>query len=303
MGREEIFFGILLFFALFTGIIGIINLAAGGAVTSATLSTAISGGAQGVIPGQMSAMGSAATYREGANTAPGIALGGLDFTTTTVLDTNVTTFGGGAWELITGKGLVLTSLPILPFGPGSDSQIFLRNTQSNGNVYTVNVVVDNSEAGGDWYVLPRSYADLNTVYDLKVTFEADGIHIKKAVSPFEVLMGSNSDAYFYPLPGARDTITGGSTITTVLTEIPGSESLVVGEVQSNSILTVSKDGLVLFTTAVGNGRAGPINNDDVRHGGVGASTQNFIVKGFPSTNIISTPETIISNAGDRKSVV
>lgn len=293
-GREELFLRILIFFAVFTGIIGVINLAASGAVTSATLSNAISGGGiNNAIQGQMYSVNPQAPFKEGANTATGIAITGIDFTTLPAIDINTTILSSGMWALVPGRGLVLEAAPFL----GATETVHLRNVQSVGNVYTVNYLIDNSEAGGDWHIYPRSYFSSLTVYDLDVSFEQDGIHIKDLLNPINFIV-PGGDIYFYPLPGARDTIAGGSTITTTLTEIPATQT--VGMLQPNSqtsILSITKDGINLFTTKVASAEPGTISNDDIRHGGVGSNSGNFILKGIPSTNMLSTQDTVLSNTG------
>lgn len=297
--REELFFRILIFFAIITGVIGVLNTAQAmnhqNSLTSSFLASIVVGnGADTKIPGQMNVIKSGNPFREGANSAPGILVAGIDFTTASSIDTNTTTLSGGIWTLVPGTGMVLTSAPFL----GASGTILLRNVQSVGNVYTVNVIVDNSQSAGIFNVLPRFYADSASVYDIRVVFESDGVHIKDLLNPSSLLLGGNNDVFFYPLPGASTTIPGGSTITTILTDIPGSQGvgLLVSNDQ-NSILTVAKDGVTLFTTNVASGEAGPANNNDLRHGGIGSNSANFIVKGFPTTPMLSTEETIISNAG------
>lgn len=293
--REELFFRILIFFALFSIVATVLNLAAipagtAGGITINDFASAVTGGTGVDISGISGTVGGGA-YQEGANTGAGIILGGLDFSTALTINQNVTTLVGGQWTLTAGQGLVLTSLPLFP-GTLNPSAIILRNVQSVGNVYTVNALVDNSVAGGDFYLFPR-YIFGYSAYDLKVVFAADGVHLKKFPLNYGLL--DAGDDYFYPMPGASTTISGGSTIKTVLTEVTATRIGAVPEMTST--LEVSKDGAVLFTVPCRSIYPGDVSNDKVRHGGAGSDYQNFVVKGFPSTPLLSTQESITSNAG------
>ena len=295
--REELFFRILIFFSLFTGVVGVINLAAGGSFSIGDLGLMVSGGGNtGQIPGQMTLGGSLAPYTEGANTADGVSLTGVDFTVAAIVNQNVTSKIGGPWTLTPGTGLVLSNVPILPSFM-SPNLVVLRNTKSTDSTYDVSVLVDNSVAGGTFYVYPRivsvEASQLISSYDLRMEFSADGIHLKK-FPPIGGIIDAGDD-YFYPMPGASTTIIGGSTIRTTLTEVPSTVS--GSNPDKSSILTVWKDGTLLFTTNVRSIFTGAVSNDRVRHGSAGSDYINFVVKGFPSTNLLSTSATLISGSG------
>jgi hypothetical protein len=152
-------------------------------------------------------------------------------------------------------------------------------------------------AGGDFYVYPRFITGYSGS-DIKVVFSSDGVHVKK----FPLYLGffDNGDDYFYPLSGASSTASGGSTITTSLTETVSSQ--ISNTPDLSSILTVSKDGTYLFTVNVRSILAGTNINDQVRHGGAGSDTVGFVVKGFTtdmldnSTSILSGSEGIAGDA-------
>jgi len=288
--REELFFRILIFFAVITGISGVLNTAASGQVSLSTVAGIASGGAQGAIPGQFIASGSSGVYIEGANTANGTVLTSLDYTTASAINQNVTTLIGGPWTLTNGQGLVLTGLPFFP-GTLNPSAVILRNAQSSGGIYTENVIVDNSMSGGDFYVFPR-FIDGYSGSDLKVVFAADGVHVKKFPLNYGIL--DAGDDYFYPLPNARNTLPGGSTIKTELTEAVSSTPSNIPDY--TAVLTVSKDGLQLFTINARSILPGNNINDMVRHGGAGSDTINFVVKGFINTPILDTSSSIISGS-------
>jgi hypothetical protein len=290
--REELFLRILLLFAVITGIVGVINLASSGSITIGDVGGVVSGGSYAAIPGQMAITQNVKPYIEGANTASGILVAGIDFTAIPLIDTNTTKLSSGFWELTPGVGLVLTAAPFL----GTTETVLIRNIQSVGNVYTVNYLIDNSQAGGDWHIYPRSYGSLLSGYDIDLNFKSDGIHIPDVWVPINLLTGT-PDLFFYPMPGASNTIAGGSTIQTVLTEIPGSSGALGQPTTSTSILTVSKDGTVLFTTNVISAKPGTVSNDDLLHGGVGSNFAHFILVGIPTTPILSTQDTIISSGG------
>ncbi len=292
LGREQLFHRILVFFAVITAMTGIINLAASGSIDIGSISSAFSGTElpEGSISGQiMAGTTSGGSYFEGANTANGTVSTGIDFTTAAVINQNITTTLGGTWTLENGVGLALTSLPWFP-GTLNPSAVIARNVQSSDGIYTVNVLIDNS-VGGSFYVFPR-YISGYSGSDLKVVFASDGIHIKK----FPLYLGilDTGDDYYYPLSNAQETIAGGSTITTYLTEAVSSD--ISNTPEYSAQLTVLKDNNLLFTTNVRSILPGNNINDQVRHGGVGSDTVNFIVKGFPNTNMLDTSETIVSGS-------
>jgi hypothetical protein len=276
-GREELFFKILIFFAVFTAIAGILNVASSGTITIKDMGSAVSGGSQGSIPGQVVVVeGATSAYFEGADTGVGAVLGGIDFTTASSINQNVTSLLKGTWTLVPGKGLVLTALNWWPT-VFPQNVILIKNIQSVGGVYTVNTKVDNSEAGGDFWITPRWMQDAASTQSLIVVFSSDGVHIK---NPLSWGLTDSGDYYFYPLPGASTTISGGSTITTVLTEVVSAGS----NVDYTSTLTISKDGTVLFTKNV----VSIVQGLQVKiiHGGAGSNNVNFIIQGFPSTSIL-----------------
>ena len=271
--REELFFRVLIFFALFSAVAGILNVASSGSITINDMGLAVSGGSQGAIPGQVVVVGGATSaYIEGADTAPGAVLGGIDFTTAPIINQNVTSLLKGTWTLVPGKGLVLTALNWWPT-VFPQNVILIKNIQSTAGIYTVEYLVDNTESGGDFWVTPRWMQDAASTQSLIVVFASDGVHIK---NPLSWGLMDAGDYYFYPLPGASTTIAGGSTITTQLTEVVSSGS----SVDYTSTLIVSKDGAVLFTKNVVSIVQGP--QVKIIHGGAGSNNVNFVIKEITS---------------------
>jgi len=291
VGDSILFHRIMVFFAVYLCIISVVNLANSGAIGPDEIASAMGSGVPGDVGSPWGSVGGASggRYIEGANTANGTVSSGVDFTTASSVNQNITTTLGGTWTLENGVGLVLTSLPWFP-GDLNPSVVIARNVRSSGGIYTVNVLVDNA-AGGSFYVFPR-YISGYSGSDLKVVFASDGVHIRKFPLTFGIL--SAGDDYFYPMANAQATPSGGSTITTQLTETVSSTTSNVPD--STSILTVSKDGSTLFTTNVRSILPGNNINDMVRHGGAGSDNVNFVVKGFPDTPMLDTLETIISGS-------
>jgi hypothetical protein len=288
LGREQLLHRILIWLVLYTTIISVFNLAYSGNITLADMS-AVGGG---TIPGQISVynqgMNTGGTYIESANTASGTSVTGIDFTTGSPIDPNITTLIGGTWTVVGGTGLMLTGLPAFGIDPIlNPSVVLVRNAQSVNGVYTINAKVDNSNAGGSFYVYPRFITGYSGS-DLKVVFASDGIHIKK----FPLYLGifDNGDDYLYPMTGAQSAT--GSTITTKLTEAVSTKNENTPDYTAQ--LTVIKDGSTLFTTSVRSILPGNNINDQVRHGGIGSDTINFVVMGFPGTHVLDTSATIIS---------
>jgi hypothetical protein len=232
--------------------------------------------------------GSSNNYIEGANTATGTVENNIDFTTATFVDGNVTTLIGG-WTLTSGQGLVLTS-PSLGAGTLNPSAVLCRNVQSNGQVYTVNAKVNNP-TNNNFYVTPRFITGYSGS-DLKVIFESDGIHIPKF--PLKYGFFDNGDDYFYPFQNALSTLSGGSIITTQLTEVISSQ--ISNTPDYTATLLVQKDGTTLFSTAVRSVLPGDNINDQLRHGGAGADVTGFTVMGFPNTPMLNNGSVIISGS-------
>ena len=287
--REELFLRIMIWFSVCTTITGLFNMAAAGAITLGSF-------AVDTVPGQITVgtsgtSGTSTGYGDGANSAIGTTLNGIDFTTLTTLKQNVTyTTGIGTWTLVNGQGLTLTSSPL-----SLTNGVFVTNVMSVGNNYTVSTKINNNQAGGDFSIyarhFSRGYPDFpGASGNIKLTFALDGIHLKKPDSPFGIDVG---DDYFYPLSNARNTINGGSTITTVLTETPTTDP----NNPLTSPLTVIVDGNTLFTTMAHSLYTTKFSNQVVRHAGVESGSQGFIVVGFPSTPIKDTSENTVSGPG------
>jgi hypothetical protein len=279
----KMFFQILVFFTLMTTVTGVINLSNAGYIDVGSLADPTGGSESFFQYGTV--------YSEGANTVPGNVITNLNFTSISAVNPNVTTLIGGPWTLVSGTGLRLTGTPFLA-GVLNPSVVVARNVRiSSGTIYYFSAKVDNSGSGGDFYVFPR-FIDGYSGSDLKVVFSNDGIHIKK----FPLYLGffDNGDDYFFSFPGARNTIPGGSTIKTVLTEAVSSDLSNTPTYTSN--LIVYKDGSQIFSTPVRSILPGTNINDQVRHGGAGSDTVGFVVAGFPDTNMTDTSASYYSGS-------
>jgi hypothetical protein len=287
-GREQMFFKILVFFAIITAVTGFFNLAD-------PTDPKISLGNLGVetIPGQV-VVGThvpGGSYSDEITTATGPHIAGWDYTTADPINSNVTVLTGlNTWDKTT-DGLVLTS----PLGWISlgENGIYLKNVvPTEGNTYTVNYLVDNPNSG-DFSIYPRSQISNmpgDTGFAIHLLFQSDGIHVRS--SP--LALNSFVDDYFYGDANIKNTIPGGSTYTTILVESqatgPGSGF------EMGSTLTVIKDGNVLFTEKVASILSSPTLNSEVFRAGITTSNLGFTFKGFPSTETVDTAQAIVSGS-------
>lgn len=282
-GREQMFYKILLFFAVFTAITGFFNMAGNGTITLGSLGS-------DYVPGQVIPNNQISGYVEGTNTATGTQVTGIFLNNATSVNSNITTEIGGPWTLISGSGLVLTGLPLLP-GTLNPSAVIVRNGQSVNGIYSTSATIKNPSSS-DFYVFPR-FIDGYSGSDLKVVFSSDGVHVKKF--PLNYGFFDAGDDYFYPLDNAQITLGGGSTILTQLTETVSSQNS--NNPDYTSLLNIYKDGVpIVSALPVRSILPGANINDQVRHGGAGSDTAGFIVMSFPNTNALDTSQTIISGS-------
>jgi hypothetical protein len=201
-----------------------------------------------------------------------------DYTNTSGFDNNLTFSQSdwltdyGEWTQQDGVGYVLTS-PSTGFFQSTPLMLLDSILPENGH-YIVNYGIDNAPAG-DYAVYPRiSGVDAKlSQYTIKVKFSSDGVHVRSDLTSFEdsALGDTHPDLYFFPLAGAQETISGGSTITT-------------DYVPKEDVLAVSKDGVMLFSVS-------GINSDKtvtdlqgkMYHGGVSTNNAGFILKGTSAT--------------------
>lgn len=280
-GREEIFHKILVFFALMTAITGIFNLAASDQITLSDFGT-------GTIPGQVVTGSTIPGYVEGATTATGTTISGIDLSAMTIINPNITTQIGGPWTLSTGTGMVLTGVPFLA-GTLNPSAVIIRNALITGDTYYASALVKNVP-NADFYVYPRFITGYSGS-DLKIVFSYDGVHIKKF--PLDYGLIDAGDDNFIPYSNAHTTLSGGSTIRTELTEAISSEASNVPDYTAT--LTIYKDGILLAKDIPVRSLLPGYNiNDQVRHGGAGSDSIGFIVSGFPDTSVLDTSASYIS---------
>jgi len=138
--REQLFFKVVLFFALLTAVTGILNMAAAGTLTLGNLDSMSNPGAS--IPGQIFPnVSSSSTAGWGCTTV----VAGNDFTSSTGYNlSSVVQFGalplGNPWTQENGVGYVLTGN-----WPYSSSQFVIAGVQPNANgVYDVTYNINDS---------------------------------------------------------------------------------------------------------------------------------------------------------------
>ena len=285
VGDSILFHRIIVFLAVYTLIMGVVNLAP--SVTMDNLGGAIGGS---TVPGQYYAPGSAGSsggYTEGTNTAEGTILTEIDYTSASAINQNITSLVGGTWTLQSGTGLVLTSVPY--FGLLSymnPSVVVVRNMRVISGQYIFTANVDNIPAGS-WYVYPR-YISGYSGSDLKVVFASDGIHIKKY--PLTYGITDAGDDYFYAYAGANQL----SSVTSALTEAVSTDN--TNTPSYTATLTISSGGNTLFTTNVRSVLPGVNINDQVRHGGAGSDSTGFVVKSFTDTSVLDNSSVIYSGS-------
>jgi len=128
--------------------------------------------------------------------------------------------------------------------------IALNNIQPAGSVYTVKYIVNNT-LGNSYFLYPRlinivgllGQEGIHIDQSIRVLFDSNGVHVLKWVS---IIPGWSTpeDYFFLSLPNAQSTLTGGSEIVVTL---DNNKNTYVGY---NSLLTVNKDGVELFSTLV-----------------------------------------------------
>jgi hypothetical protein len=227
--NEQIFAAIILSIIATSTFIGVVNLAYNNQLPDFS-STSVT------IPGQVSfqpnsQQGSVFFTEQNYSIANGI-------------DPNTTKIISGHWEQDAAGYHTIQD---------EESIVVLNNIQPAGSTYTVKYTVDNT-AGVSYFVTPRFitlmsiFGNINgqTASDIRVIFDSNGIHIKKY--PLGIFGEDQGDYFFYPLPNAQTTITGGSIIITTLKNEYCPENSQT--LTTNSVLSVSKDGVTYFTTQV-----------------------------------------------------
>ena len=207
---------------------------------------------------------------------------GQDYTTASGYSQNISTLSG-TWTRADGIGYTLTSPAFLAV-----SVIALENVQSTNNIYTVNAKVENVP-GNKFYVFPR-YITGFSGSDIEVVFDNDGVHIPKF--PLTAGFIGAGDDYFLPMSNSETTLSGGSTITTILTEATSPQNSNTPDYTAK--LTVIKDGQTLFTTPIRSLLPGFYPSSEVRHAAAGSDSTGFIIQSFPNTLVQDTAQVVVS---------
>lgn len=276
LGREQLFHRILIFFAVFTAFVGLVNMASSDEITLEDMS-AISGG---TIPGQVVVDTSQFSSTGATTTVTGINLtSGVDYSRA------YTTYGYGTWEN-SSSGLKLVSVGILNGVAAFDPAVALNHVipdSGTTDTYTVSYIIDNVP-NKEFYIYPRYV--YNVIYDdrssVRIRFASDGIHLQYYNSAYW------ADDYFLESADAQQTIPGGSTITTVFTDSTtenDDDNPQESEYKSN--LQVCKDGFCYFYIDVWSAQNTRYYSS-FRHAAAASDDTGFIVKGFPDTTVTMT---------------
>lgn len=251
--KEQLFVIILTFFAIWTGLVGVVNLAGTGDITLDNWG-AISGG---TISGQISPDLSSSMSASSAQ------LTGQDYTNSAGYNSNISktgfdAFGDGTWNQIDGTGYVVQSLGLLT----GDATLTIDGVQGSNNVYTVSYFINNP-TGADFSIYPRSVMaghNKETSTTLELDFRSDGLHYKNQWNPPIIDPG---DAFYLPYPG--------------LSTLTGSEIKVVLD-ENNRILTVYKDGIMLCSISGIRQVSGADQGFGIYYGTVQTKKIGFIVQ-------------------------
>jgi hypothetical protein len=203
-------------------------------------------------------------------------VGGLvenNYTNTSGYDHNLTyqqdNFFGefGTWTQGT-NGFELTSAE--PWWSVNNPVLLLNAVTDVNGVYTVDYSIDNVP-NTKYFLTPRRIGQNgNSMYNVKVALDTDGIHlIKMPKGLFE------EDESFISLVGAQTTETGGSTIRTVFDK-------------NLDTLSVYKDGSEIATFTGLNHLSNDAITGSIYYGGVGSNSVGFIVKGTVTTQVGSS---------------
>lgn len=221
-------------------------------------------------------------------------LSGQNYTYPTGYNMNITLIRGGTWgQSALGYGLVSDDFI-------NDPLIALRNVIGTGNIYTVSYAINNIP-NAEFYITPRHISSGFSVFgegktgsDLRLEFKQDGIYIPSY--PPSIFSWSQGSDYFYALPNSQQTLSQGSIITTKLTDVTSGEELSTNSatIPKNSLLSVTKDGITLFSVYVRDYATGYFSesgSEIPRYAGAGSHIPGFTIIE------IKTPIQYTSNTG------
>lgn len=182
-----------------------------------------------------------ALYYQGSNPQGSSILMEQNYSSTNGFNQNISRVYSGNW-LQDPTGFTTTT--------DQESIIALDNVIPVGTVYTVKYTVDNS-ANVPYYLFGRlsnivgilGQQGSQDIHNIKVLFDSTGIHLVHYEADFGINPYSYHpvDTYFYPLPNAQATNTGGSEITLIVDNQQDTY------VSYKSGVTVIKDGVTLFS--------------------------------------------------------
>jgi|GEM_PF-4529275 len=175
-GREQMFFKILVFFAVVTAITAIFNLSQSGAMTIHNF------GSSDVLPGQ-------AVPNIQTPDLPGYSVNSSiteqNYMLSTGYDPNVTIIKGGwlalgpLWTQADGVGMTCTNTPLFP--PFTQSSLLIKGVKATNNIYSVTYTIDSG--GKEFYTIVYSSNPPNI--GLFIRFDTTGLHIRDELTPLD----------------------------------------------------------------------------------------------------------------------
>jgi len=173
-GREEMFWKIMVFFAVVTAITAIFNLSASGVMTIHTF------GNSGVLPGQ-----TVPNFQTLPGYSENTILTEQDYTISTGYDLNTTIIKGGwialgpLWTQADGIGMTCMNIPILP--PFTPAYLLIKGAIATNNNYTVTYTVDAQGHEFNTIIYRSDPQDPG----LFIQFDNDGAHLRDEMLAIE----------------------------------------------------------------------------------------------------------------------
>jgi hypothetical protein len=269
MGREQIFFKILVFFSIITAITGIFNLASTGVIDLGDLG---SGDYMQNLPGQ--AVPNVGIQKTSSSESAE-SFGPQDFTTAGGFNQNITrvgtnTFSGDYFSRYDGIGYQATY--VSPLYPNWATINFAGLSPTN-NVYDVTYHINNQFGNFPFYTL---------IYGSEVGGNlVSGFYIKYDQSSVSIVHSSAIDSPIYSVPyGSANTA---STVETVYDSEQGNVNVYVDGGLAATFSNVQYGGVSLT------GKGGAASNSGVYYCGVAASHWGLSVSGVDGTFVLETP--------------
>jgi hypothetical protein len=229
-GEAKLFLMILTMFAIWTGVIGIVNMAGSGTISINDMAAL-----SGPIPGQvMPAIGTIQSLDTGNS-----LVYSQDFTNSTGYSLNVTS-KKGSWSQSNGIGYTCTGVPLLPlFEP---AELYPINAVSTNNVYEIHYQITNPNPNDDFYIVLSLGGNPETF----LRFEPAGIHLSK-LAKISLLNFPMNDHEFFPYVGANTL----SDIRVLYNPVLGTAEVIINE--QESIHTFTDTGTPITGAILANG--------------------------------------------------